>query len=216
MRIDWRFFASIYCVSALLASAGARPAAAEIAKPEQDCLDAAQRLDSAAAQTLCNQALQDSGLGNLDRAYAFMGCGLAAELRHDPTSAIADYSQAIQLQPDLGHAYLWRGLALQAQGEDAKAAEDFAADIRLNPDEPTGYRDRAQLAVKHHDWAAALPDLDKLLDLSPQEADMLFLRGYVHQQRGETAAAKTDYAAARAIDAKIDDEMRLGGIVAAP
>jgi len=206
---------AICLVSGVAVMIAATPAVADRAKPVQDCLDAAARYDAAAAQQLCALALQDAGLSKADRAAALLGRGMAADFRHDGKAALADYDQAIQLQPDLSAAYVMRGLLAAAQGDDTSAIADFSTVIKLRPDETTGYRDRAQRYLARHDWSAALTDLDKLVALSPQEADMLFLRGYAHEQLGHQAAAQADYTAARSLDAAIDDRMRGQGFAAA-
>ena len=51
----------------------------------------------------------------------------------DPASAIADFDQAIQLNPRLVGAYQNRGVARLLQGRDAEADQDFAQCLELDP-----------------------------------------------------------------------------------
>ena len=48
--------------------------------------------------------------------------------------AIADYTQAIALKPELARAYYNRGVAYQSTGEYNRAIEDYNEAIELKPD----------------------------------------------------------------------------------
>ncbi len=60
---------------------------------------------------------------------------------HD--KAIADYSEAIRLKPDLADAYAGRGEAYDAKGEHGKAIADLTEAIRRKPDYADAYAIRA-------------------------------------------------------------------------
>lgn len=55
--------------------------------------------------------------------------------------AIADFTKALELDPEFDFAYLNRGYASKAKGENSKAAADFETYIHLNP----GASDRAKV-----------------------------------------------------------------------
>jgi tetratricopeptide (TPR) repeat protein len=185
---------------------------ADMAQPVETCIHAVETL-AADAANLCDQALKVTELSSEDRAYALLGRGMAADFGKDERAAIDNYDQALTLKPDFATAYLMRGVGHQALGEDDAALADFTKAIALQPDAPAGYRDRAQLRVKRRLWQEALGDLDRVVALSSYDAEMRFLRGYVHEQLGAMDQAKADYTAARALNARIDNEMAIDGIV---
>ena len=89
-----------------------------------------------------------SSLGCLSReeqADAAFDRGNAASDRKDYDTAIAEYSEAIRLDPQFDAAYHNRGSAYADKGEYAKAISDFNEAIRLAPDEPVGYTSLAWL-----------------------------------------------------------------------
>jgi serine/threonine-protein kinase len=71
--------------------------------------------------------------------------GNAAMDQHDYDMAIAEYSNAIRLDPESDVAYHNRGNAYADKGEYAKAIADFNQAIRLAPDDPDSYTSLAWL-----------------------------------------------------------------------
>ena len=51
----------------------------------------------------------------------------------DADAALADFSKAIEVDPDYAEAYASRGLILLAREQDAEAQKDFDKYLQLNP-----------------------------------------------------------------------------------
>ena len=58
-------------------------------------------------------------------------------------AAIADYAQAIKIDPKLSQPYNDRGVAERDQGNDDKAIADYSRAIELNPTDDQAYYNRA-------------------------------------------------------------------------
>jgi len=68
--------------------------------------------------------------------YLARGVGnyyLPAALGGGVDLAIADFRQAITIDPKDAEAFLWLGLALRKQNKDADARQAFAKSVTLNP-----------------------------------------------------------------------------------
>jgi tetratricopeptide (TPR) repeat protein len=72
-----------------------------------------------------------------DRAYAdyFYGRGSAYQGKGDLERAIADFTEAIRLQPRHAIAYASRATAYEARGERDRAAADYSEAVRLGTKE---------------------------------------------------------------------------------
>jgi tetratricopeptide (TPR) repeat protein len=67
------------------------------------------------------------------KADYFMSRGNAYSLKGDPTRAIADYDEALKLEPERAMAFNNRGVAWRDKGDKKKALADFKAAIALDP-----------------------------------------------------------------------------------
>lgn len=70
--------------------------------------------------------------------------GLARLNRKQYDDALADFEQALKLDPKLAAAYDGRGQVYAAQEKFVDAHEDFSKAIELNPKLPSAYRNRAE------------------------------------------------------------------------
>ena len=66
-------------------------------------------------------------------AIVYYGHGLAKSTKGDQDGAIADFSQAIELDPRLADAYQNRGLAKSSKGDSQGAADDYERAKKLKP-----------------------------------------------------------------------------------
>ncbi len=80
---------------------------------------------------------------------------------------MADYDQAIKLNPNSSLAFNLRGVIRAADGDLVGAISDFSRMIELEPQIPDGYFLRGMARADHGDSVEAVADLRHYLELSP-------------------------------------------------
>jgi tetratricopeptide (TPR) repeat protein len=98
-------------------------------------------------------------------------------------------------------AYAMRGLAFSIKGQYDTAIRDFDAAIALKPDFAIALNNRAWAYFRWGKAAAALPDVEKSLQLSPANPHTFDTRAHIRQALGNPEGALSDY----------DSAMRHGG-----
>ena len=133
--------------------------------------------------------------------------GRALKQRRDWDSAIACYTQAIQLVPDdisdhdrvrpnIAIGYSSRGLAYNAKKEYDKAIEDFTEAIRIDA-AADSYKWRGEAYTVKKEYDKAIADFTEAIQMSPRAGAELYLgRARAYSGKGDTANARNDSAKA--------------------
>ena len=122
------------------------------------------------------------------RGEVFLGMG---ERQYD--RAIADFNQAIAVNPNHVPAYTRRALVYRDRGEHDRAVADFSEAIRLQPDGVTAYLARGMLYSVKGEYERTIVDLDQALRLNPQLGQAYYYRGFAFEKTGERDKAIADY-----------------------
>ena len=119
-----------------------------------------------------------------------MARGLIYELMHRWMEAIADYSEAIRLDPGRSEAYLWRGYAHYKLEERAQAIADYSQALRLDPGDESAFFYRAQAYRDEQRWDLSLVDFYAAAQLKPDDVRVMNGRGILYREAGSLRARR--------------------------
>ena len=103
--------------------------------------------------------------------------------QQDYQEALADYTQALTLDPQHAPAYNNRGLARAAQGDQTGAIEDYTEALTLNPQYAPAYYNRGNIRSKRGDPQGALADYQEAAKLYQQQGKTSYYQDVLNQIR---------------------------------
>jgi tetratricopeptide (TPR) repeat protein len=123
--------------------------------------------------------------------------------------ALAEFNQAIELDPNNAQALYGRGLLYQGEKQHQLAIDDFTAANGLTPQraDPLLGRAVSYLALDKVKEAAA--DLDEAVQADPQNGQLWTTRGLAYERLGDKTKAAGSYG--RAINLRPRDEAARSG-----
>ncbi|KRA79730.1 tetratricopeptide repeat protein [Altererythrobacter sp. Root672] len=148
----------------------------------------------------CNELLGRRHNSSQDRADILSARGYAYHRLGEYQKALADYDQAIDLDPANSYAFYNRGLIYQRLGDRRRALADYSASLKLRPENAGGYLNRGLTFLDIGRLDEAIADFTRLLELEPDNQWALVNRGIAYAWKDNRAAAERDFAAATAID----------------
>jgi len=149
---------------------------------------------------VCTQALDTESMSAPVRAATLNNRGVAWKTKGDLDRALADYDEAIRLDPGLANAYNNRGAALGAKGEFDAAMRSFDTAIRLDPGLSRAYVNRGLARQARGDLDGALADFDQASAKDPSDARIFLNRARLWQQKGNPGKALDDLSQAIRVD----------------
>jgi len=164
--------------------------------------------DMSAAYELRARALyasisEVSAVGNdfgIIATISYKDVRLSPEQKLTYEQAIADYTQAIRLDPDNTKSYFERGNVYDRQGDYEKAIADFSQAIKLNPNFPTIYTSRGISYSNKGDHDRAITDHTEAIRLDPNSAIIYSNRGLAYKRKGDNNRAIADFTEAVRLD----------------
>lgn len=127
--------------------------------------------------------------------------GLTYIWQGDDALGLADYAEAIRLDPTNARAYTTRASYYAKDGRDlTKALADATTAIDVAPTDYSLYQFRAEIHMARGELEAVVADYDTALTMHPDDAEILLARGDAWRARGDYRKALADYEAAATID----------------
>ena len=150
----------------------------------------------------CTRIIEDGRQKPKGRAAAFYNRGNAQAAKGDHPAAIADYDEAIKLEPKNARAYNNRGTSRSDNGEIDQAIEDFSAAIKQDARFASAYFNRANAYAAKGETARALEDYASAIKLNRRNVNAYIARGALLLASGETARARADMRQAATLQRK--------------
>jgi tetratricopeptide (TPR) repeat protein len=107
--------------------------------------------------------------------------------------AIADFDNAIQLNPNRAETYFYRGKAYYDKGNYALAIADFDKAIQLDPKEASAYSYRGTTYLNKGDNKRAIADYSALILLKPDYRVGYQNRAIAYERLGDQQQANADW-----------------------
>ena len=146
----------------------------------------------------CSRAINTTGWHYDNLAWAYANRGDAYRLKGDTDLAIADYDQAIQLEPHRSINHHNRGLAYQDKGDLDRAIADYSEaisrwNLRKNASKAEYLSHRADAYKQKGDLALALADYDAAIKLSSHDSELYYERGQLLKAGNQFDRAIADF-----------------------
>ena len=135
-------------------------------------------------------ALIQSGRAPSDKdlAMALYNRGHAYLNKNDHDRAIADYTEAIRLDPKDGRVFNNRGFAYALKGEYDRAIADYNEAIRLNPKEAQIFNGRGNAYSNKKEYDLAIADFSEAIRIAPELPEFFVRRCWARAQAGRALA----------------------------
>src|SRR5947208_1753877 len=112
-------------------------------------------------------------------------CAAADNSAYSPEQRIADYTEAIRLDPKFSQAWRDRGAAFYFKKDYAKAIENYDEAIRLDPTSARAFTNRGAAYKKQGRNDRAIADESEAIRLDPTMPEYFDNRGLSYAANGE-------------------------------
>jgi tetratricopeptide (TPR) repeat protein len=153
----------VFPLVTLALTLGASPAGAADAHDVQSCMSGSGD-DRIVA---CSRLAETHSLDKANLAAVLYNRGNAYKEKSQNDLAVADYTAAIALKPDLVQAYNNRGSVYRATGHTAESIEDFSHALALKPDDEGALINRAIAYGDAGQYARAVDDFGGAIRIDP-------------------------------------------------
>lgn len=126
--------------------------------------------------------------------YYYRGIAYYAGKEWD--KAMADYSKAIEIDPNYTDAYYSRGNAWDNSGQFDKAIADYSRAIEINPKLTQAYYNRGAAYGKIGQPDLAIADCSKAIEIDPKSSEAYANRGVAYLNLGQWDNAIADFSIA--------------------
>lgn len=142
---------------------------------------------------------EESSIDHSQTAEEYFNSGSVKRDRQDYAGAIADFTKAIEINPEYTDAYYNRGLAKAFIQDNEGAITDLTKTIENNPDNAVAYENRGISRNILKDFSGAIADFNKAIKLNPEYSLAYFSRGNAKFGLEQNADGCSDFRKAAAL-----------------
>jgi tetratricopeptide (TPR) repeat protein len=141
----------------------------------------------------CSRAIDSHQYTGRTLARLHVGRGMAWAAKRELDRAIADFEQAIRINPKDAEAYYSRGLARKLKGDLEAAIADYDQAIQLDAKYANAYVNRGAAWGEKGDLDRAIADFDEAIRLNPKEPQAYYNRGMAREMKRSLREALADF-----------------------
>jgi tetratricopeptide (TPR) repeat protein len=149
---------------------------------------------------ICSALIQSGRGSDVERALAFKNRGNAYSEIDDGDKALADYTEAVRLDPKSAAAYIGRGDVYIDREDPDRAIADYASAIQIDPKNVAAYGHRTLAYSQKGDFDHAIADASEAVRLDPKSAAAFLSRADAYRFKGDFDRAIADYDEALTLD----------------
>lgn len=177
-----------------------------LAQPNADadrCNGAAGSVDETISA--CTRAFESKQFSAANAAVLLNSRGISWREKGYDEMALADFDEAIRLDPKNATVYTSRGNLHGDKGNNDKAIADYNEAIRLAPKLAPAYSNRGLSWMAKGENDKALADFNEAIRLAPNLMDAYNNRGFAWKARGDVQRAIADFSQVIRLDPKFAD-----------
>jgi lipoprotein NlpI len=157
-----------------------------------DDADTCAKQSGDGAIAACSRAIASGRFMGEELAAMYVSRGVEYKNKRGLDRAIADFDQAIRLDPKNTDAYTARGMAREAKGDLGRAIADYDQAIRIDSKNTGIYDNRGIAWAAKGDLDRAIADYDQAIRLDPKNSSWYFHRGLSNLYAGALPTALAD------------------------
>jgi tetratricopeptide (TPR) repeat protein len=194
-------------VCAVVASVGiatafaGQPASPNLQKAADQCFGKLH-VDWAALAAACSEVVKAKVTPTV-KAGAYFNRGSAYLRLGGGVNALADFNEALKINPDFARALEARAGLLIGQGKIDLAITDLNKAISLDANSSAAYSNRGMAYLGKKDYSKALADLTRAVELEPSDPMSYSARGTAYVASGDLDHALADLNKALELDPKL-------------
>jgi tetratricopeptide (TPR) repeat protein len=152
----------------------------------------------------CTRQIGSGHFWGHDLAIEHYNRGITWKAKGDLDRAIADYTEAIRLDPKYERAYHNRGNAWSDKGDLDRAIADYDQALQRDPKDAAPYNNRGIAWKAKGDLDRAIADYTEAIRLDPKDSDPYNNRGLAWKAKGDFDRAIADLTEAIRLDPKYE------------